>query len=276
MINKSTGEIKKELVEIYKQIDAFFEYKIRSRHAKDSAVEIRERDELSFLEPSVKECVAEIAESHMMDVKDIYFTKGNAQTKLISYKFDKILLRFADLLDMSERRVSKPILNHNIGNMSPLSAFHWVSHLLIEGYELTSEYISNKKNTFPKEEHLLAGEITEKVTLSVYVKLSQLSKMDGKKCECVKISNNITAEGFDLEVICGEERCTAEKCNFLCKWFNEKNNYLVKEMQALKAYLSRLPKTENFYDPEIVIKVIISNPTDLTDEQFEILKQKLV
>lgn len=276
--SKSTGEIKKEIVEIYKQVDEFFENKIRSRHAKDSAEEIRKRDELSFLEPGVRESVAEIAESHMMDAKDVYFIKGNAQTKLISYKFDKILLRFADLLDMSERRVSKPILNHNIDNMSSLSAFHWVSHLLIEGYELSSEYINyNKKGIFSEEGHLLPGEITEKVTLSVYVKLSQLSKMDGKKCECVKISdNNVTREGFELEMICDGESCTAEKCNFLCKWFNEKNNYLVKEMQALQTYLSRIPQTEHFYNPKIVIKVIISNPTDLTDEQFEILKQKIV
>lgn len=41
---------------------------------------------------------------------------------------------------MSEHRVSKPILNHNIDNMSEISAFHWVSHLMTEGYSLVSRY----------------------------------------------------------------------------------------------------------------------------------------
>lgn len=110
---KSTSDTKKVVVDIYKAVDNFFENKIRSKHAKDSAEEIRRRKELEFLETSVRENVAEIAESHMMSVKDIYFLKGDARKRLISSKFDKILLRFADLLDMSERRVSKPILNHN-------------------------------------------------------------------------------------------------------------------------------------------------------------------
>lgn len=92
-------------------IEMFFENKIRSTHAKDSTDEIRKRSELNILEPSVRESVAEISESHMMNVGDIYFIKGDAKSKLISYKFDKILLRLTDLLDMSEYRVSNPILN---------------------------------------------------------------------------------------------------------------------------------------------------------------------
>ena len=44
---------------------------------------------------------------------------------------------------MSEHRVSKPILNHNIDNMSLTSAFHWVSHLLTDGYDLISKYKIN-------------------------------------------------------------------------------------------------------------------------------------
>ena len=66
--------------------------------------------ELDFLEPSSRENVATIAEGHMMDTRDIYFVKGSAKNKLLSSKFDKILLRFADLLDMRQHRVSAPIL----------------------------------------------------------------------------------------------------------------------------------------------------------------------
>ena len=76
-------------------MDGFFENKIRSSHGKDSGEEIRKRKELDFLEPSSRENVATIAEGHMMDTRDIYFVKGSAKNKLLSSKFDKILLRFA-------------------------------------------------------------------------------------------------------------------------------------------------------------------------------------
>ena len=46
-------------------------------------------------------------------------------------------------------------------------------------------------------------------------------------------------------------------------------------MQALEAYLNRVPITERFYDTKIRIQVIVKNPTYITDEQFEILKKKI-
>lgn len=273
--SKNTGETKSAIVEAYKAVDRFFEDKIRSKHAIESAEEIRRRNELDFLESSVRESVAEIAESHMMDVKDIYFLKGNAKQKLISYKFDKILLRVADLLDISEHRVSKPILNHNIDNMSSLSAFHWVSHLLTEGYELKSDYIKNENGI--KTENLSPGSITEKVTLSIFVNLSQFSKTEACGCKCGQINEDtISSDGFEIELLEDNVSCSSTKCNFLCRWFNNKNYYLVEEMQALEAYLSRVPKTERFYNTKIVIKVIVSNPTDISDEQFEILKKRII
>lgn len=271
---KSTSDAKKAIFEAYKAVDIFFENKIRSKHARDSAEEIRKRKELDFLEPSVREAVAEIAESHMMDAKDIYFLKGNAKKKLISYKFDKILLRFADLLDMSKNRVSKPILNHNIDNMSPLSAFHWVSHLLTEGYELKSEYIAGQG--ISDKGNLSPGNIREEVTLSIYVKLSQFSKKKPKGCVHGIINENtLCRNGFEIEILHANKSCSSDKCNFLCRWFNEKNYYLVEEMQALERYLNRVPVNERFYNTKIIIKVVVSNPTDISDEQFEVLKSRI-
>lgn len=265
------SNLKKTIYEAYKEVDSFFEDKIRSKHAKDSAEEIRRRKELDFLEPSVRESVAEIAESHMMDAKDIYFLKGDAKKRLVSYKFDKILLRFADLLDMSEGRVSKPILNHNIDNMSSISAFHWVSHLLTEGYELISEYSCDEKTG-----NLLPGSIKETVTLSIYVNLSQVSKMEPKGCRHGKIKEDtVCNNGFEIELLNEDANCSSEKCNFLCRWFNDKNYYLVEEMQALEAYLRRVPLSEKFYNTKIIIKVVVLNPTNIPDEQFEILKKKI-
>ena len=270
--NQDKSQRKKKIVDIYKDVDNFFENKIRSAHAQDSAREIRTRKELDFLKDSVRECVAEIAESHMMETKDIYFLKGDANKRLINYKFNKILLRFADLLDMSKNRISRPILNHNIDNMSQISAFHWVSHLLTEGYTLVADYKLDDK----LPDYLAPGAITENVTLSIYVNLSQFSKITCKKCEFGKIDNNtISNDGFEINPIMDESVCESEKCNFLCKWFNTKNDYLVQEMQALQKYLSRVPVGERFYNTEIIIKVIVANPTDISDEHFEVLKYRV-
>ena len=81
--------------------------------------------------------VAEVSEAHCADERNIYGAKSNATSQLISIKYDKILLRLADLLDMSSYRVSKPILHHNIEQMSEESAFHWISHLLTQKYEIS-------------------------------------------------------------------------------------------------------------------------------------------
>lgn len=270
----STNETKKAIVSIYKSVDDFFEYKIRSSHAKDSGEEIRKRKELNFLEPSVRENVADVSESHMMDTKDIYFVKGDAKERLISLKFDKILLRIADLLDMCEHRVSKPILRHNIDNMSSISAFHWISHLLTAGYRLVSNYSVNYKNG--EFSNLSPGSIKEIVTLSVFVNLSQFSKMESKKCIHGGIKEDtVSNDGFELELYDGNLMCDSKKCNFLCRWFNEKNNYLIQEMQALELYLNRVPATERFYETKIKIKVVVLNPTDISDEQFEILRKNI-
>lgn len=267
------NDIKKLILDIYKELDQFFEDRIRSNHAKNSAAEIRTRHELDFLEPSVRENIAKIAENHIADVKNVYFVKGDAQNSLISYKFDMILLRIADLLDMSERRISKPILNHNIDNMSKESAFHWISHLLTENYTLVSKY----ENGYAKDtdSYLAPGNMIERVELTIFVDMSQFSKIQTGGCRYCKIDENtISPYGFDIYMLNGEsEVCDGKKCNFLCKWFNKKNDYLVQEMQALEQYLGRIPKNNKLYKTEIVIKVRVNNTSCIPKEQFEILRE---
>lgn len=271
---RSTSDTKRAIITTYKEIDRFFEKKIRSKHAKDSAEEIRKRAELNFLEESVRESVAEISESHMLDTKDIYYIKGDARNRLISYKFDKILLRIADLLDMSEHRVSKPILNHNIDNMSIESAFHWISHILTNGYKLTSDYSVAEHEG--DSSNLSPGRITEVVTLSVFVNLSQFTKELSKECKRRTLNDSsLDDNGFVVEFFKDKGECSSEKCNFLCKWFNNKNNYLMDEMQALESYLSRVPFSEKFYNTKILIRVVVNEQTHILDEQFEILKKMI-
>ena len=72
-----------------------------------------------------------------------------------------------------------------------------------------------------------------------------------------------------------QNRAARNNANFLCRWFNKKNAYLVQEMQALEEYLNRVPAEERFYKTKIRIKVVVSNPTELSDEQFEVLEKQI-
>ena len=267
---------KKVVLDAYDQVDTFFEGAVREKHAIDSAKEIRSRENLEFLNLAVREMVASIAESHMSDIRDIYHAKGDAKEKIISYKFDRILIRFADLLDMSAYRVSKPILNHNIENMPSLSAFHWISHLLTEGYALVADYTQKNHVETEKSEYLCPGNITEEIQLTVYVKMSQMSAFYRKApCKYARMCpESLSANGFQL-VFDHAGTCDIKKCNFLCSWFNKKNEYLTQEMYALEKYLNRIPQEERFFDTRIVINVHVIESTNLDDAQFEVLKKEL-
>lgn len=258
--------IKKLIKEIYVKLDEYYEEIIRIKHASDSANEIRTRSDLAFLDKCLREIVAEVAIAHCYRVEDIYSIKSSAASKLISVKFDKILLRIADLLDMNNYRISRPILNHNLEQMSSKSAFHWISHLLTNGYKLETKYLINYKSSLkPKT-------IIEQLVLNVYVNMSQLSQIENNnKCLFVQLMDK-TLDNNGFELSCGQE-CQNLRCNFLCKWFSKKNAYLLEEFSALTHYLKRIP--DNYYDSEIKIKLIISDKTKLDANQFEIIKKNI-
>lgn len=278
--------VKKYMLESYKKLDEYFEKKIRGRHAIDSSSEIRQRAEIKYLDMPMRELVAEVSEAHGADERNIYSIKSNASSRLMSIKFDKILLRLADLLDMSSYRVSKPILYHNMEQMSEESAFHWISHLLTQGYKLRTKYeigsskssgTDNLKETEESLENiegvLTPQTITEKLILEIPVDISQMSTIECENpCRKVQIGNISRQE---ITLICGEgcqnksNDGLENRCNFLCRWFCVKNDYLIKELVALKEYLNR--NKNNYFKCEIEIKIKCNNKTSIEARQFEIL-----
>ena len=283
--------VKKYMLNSYKKLDGYFECSVRGKHAIDSAGEIRQRAEIRYLDIPMRELVAEISEAHCADERNIYGAKSKASNQLVSIKFDKILLRLADLLDMSSYRVSKPILHHNMEQMSEESAFHWISHLLIQGYKLYTKYEINglDNNTYNngdlksdksglenREGVLIPKTITEKIILEIPVDISQMSVFECKKpCQKVRIDReNISKQ--EITLICGEEcedrnNSKAERrCNFLCQWFCVKNDYLIRELAALKEYLKR--NQNNYFQCEIEIRIKCNEKTSIDVRQFEVLK----
>lgn len=261
-----SNRVKVLLKKYYKELDCFYENEVRSNHAKDSGKEIRNRVDLNFIETCLKDVVAEVAEAHGYDAVEIYKSKSIASNRLVSKKYMQIILRIADLLDMSSYRVSRPILNNNLSNMSELSSFHWLSHLITEGYEWNVSYIIDNADGETRS-YLGNKEILERITLKIKVNMSQLSKEEPKYCENVRfISENLSQCGFELK--CGEA-CKEKHCNFLCKWLTKKNNYLFDEFNALQKYLN--DNDDNYFKSEIYVKVEIEDKTGMTAEEFEII-----
>ncbi|HFE9701075.1 TPA: reverse transcriptase domain-containing protein [Clostridium perfringens] len=259
---KSTKFILKKY---YKKLDEFYEGLVRNNHSKNSANEIKHRIDLNFIEESIRDIVADVSEAHGYDIYDIYNVKANTSKKLISKKYMKILLRLADLLDMSNYRVSKIILNNNLENMSEVSRFHWLSHLITESCDVLNEYEVSED----KEVCLSNKSIDEIINIRIRVNLSQLTKEKPRNCNFARIKkNSLKREEFYLECINGT--CDGENCNFLCKWLMTKNNYLFKELKALEDYLNL--NTNNYFNSKIYVKVEIIDKLKLEHNEFDMIK----
>lgn len=262
--NLAKRPVKKLLKEYYMKVDAFYEKLVRDNHARNSASEIRNRHELSFIDSALREIVAEVSEAHGYSVNDIYKIKSTASSKLWSQKFTKIILRLADLLDMSNYRVSALVLNHNLDNMGETSRFHWLSHLVTTGYGIETDYYLNKDK---KGNFLEKHSIVEKIMLRVDVELPQLTHENPYGCKMMGLE---TIDKNIISIKCGKV-CTSDRCNFLCKWFAQKNYYLFLELASLQEYLESLQ--DNYFKPEIEVVVHSSDKNRLSSKQFTLLKK---
>lgn len=262
----SDKTVKKIIKDYYLRVDEFYENLVRSAHAKDSANEIRNRNELSFIDSALREIVAEVSEAHGYNTADIYLKKSNARNQNWSEKYTKIILRMADLLDMSNYRVSKVILNHNINNMGEVSRFHWLSHMITQGYKLDVKYdLKEDVNT----DYLEKSSIIETIQLTVKVDLPQMTKVNSALCKKMNLKD---VSGNIAYLECGEP-CKNTECNFLCKWFSKKNNYLFTELEALKKYLNSVP--DNYFETKIEVIIDSSDKSILSPEQFTYLADYL-
>ena len=260
---------KEALYEAYQRIDGFFEQKVRGSHAADSANEIRKFDELSFLESTMRETIARVSEAHGFAAEDVYAEKAAKKGALIDEKLIKILLRLSDLLDMSRYRISKVVLDHNLTSLNETSRFHWISHLITDQCDINATCEATpgvrRKKKLPKP-------IKEKLVLTVDVLMSQTTKRKPIYCEhisCIELKGKSGKQVW-VNIRCDPgKRCDGSKCNFLCKWFMRKNNYLVEELASLKGYLARIQVGLFSTDIEIQIRAIEN--TSLPGKVFDYL-----
>ena len=227
--------------------------------------------ELNFLEPATREVIARVCAGHGYDTDDVYFEKSTGKTSLVNEKFIKILLRLSDLMDISRYRISKVILNHNMENLNKHSRFHWISHLITDDYKLDTNYsFMGDKST---DSFLYSKNIVEKMGITIGVLMSQTTEVENKN-KCRFILNSEFGEDEDktlLKIACGRENvCNNKQCNFLCKWFTEKNYYLFDELSALKNYLNNISDNFFAFDADVNVKVIAN--TDIPNDVFDYLR----
>ncbi len=274
--------IKNLLIRYYKQLDEYYEKQVRRQHARKSGQEIRKRKDLEFIETFAREVIAQVSEAHGYGVDEVYKAKSVASEMIYSRKFMQIILRLADLLDISAYRISKPLLNSNIENMSLTSSFHWISHKVTEDYQIkVSYYDDGTSEEDLREETLDEGEmfksylkpkrITEQIDIEIYMNFRQFTEEESLGCKKMRMKSD-NVDNCKIRLICGEE-CNASKCNFMCKWVAIKNSYLFEELCELKRYLNDNKK--NFFKAELNVTIITRNNMKLTSKEFDIINKEI-
>jgi hypothetical protein len=177
-----------------------------------------------------------------------------------------IILRLADLLDMSKDRVSINVLRRNIKFMPDISKYHWISHMAIDKCTLETEF-----------EYDYSSKIIENVILSIYLNTKQLSTLGNQdnKCTTTMCDDSIINENKLIIMInsdCKQECSTS--CNFMCKWMTNKHEYLFKELFTLQKYLERNSNT--IFNTQFQVLLKFEDTDTLPSDYMDIIKSNII
>lgn len=224
-----------EILRHYDLVDKFFENDIRNNHPKNSATIIR-KGCLGFeLDEFVRNAVAIISEAHGAEAEDIY--AHNDEPEIINSQKLKIMLRIVDTLDMCEERVSPYYLSLTEQQIPDTSKFHWISHLAIKScnfetkYDLVDEIEDDIYGTF-----LDFKNITEQIRLTIKLNTRQETSTNLPDKLCKNIIVTPTTNGINLQIC--EGICNMNSCPFVCRWMNQKSEYLLPELYMLQKLLN--------------------------------------
>ena len=224
-----------EILRHYDLVDKFFENDIRNNHPKNSATIIR-KGRLGFeLDEFVRNAVAIISEAHGAEAKAIY--TYNDEPEIINSQKLKIMLRIVDILDMCEERVSPYYLSLTEQQIPDTSKFHWISHLAIKScnfdtkYDLVDEIEDDIYGTF-----LDFKNITEHIHLIIKLNTRQETSTSLPVEPCSNIIVTPKTTGVNIQRCDG--KCNMNRCPFVCRWMNQKSEYLLPELYMLQKLLN--------------------------------------
>ena len=266
-VNKS--DIKNLMLSYFMRIDEFFERNIRDNHALQSAKFVKEQQELKFIDNAFLQLVADISEAHSYDAKNIYKVKSSAKSDLFDTKYLMIILRLADLLDMSRERISTKFLKQNIKYMSPYSKYHWVSHMSINHCHIESDFALNDQD---EDDNI---SINEFITVKVNLNTSQLSRV--KNAGCTKWYSGFAKDNKTIEIYIKDyndlSNKTCENCSVSCKWFVNKQWWLFNELFELQRYLGR--NNNNIFKTSFKVELLFDSIDTLPQEYLDIVLDEI-
>jgi hypothetical protein len=180
-------------------------------------------------------------------------------------KYMKILLRLADLMDITRDRVNFDLLNQHYKFMSKESQFHWISHYAISGCDFVSQY---RHNELKKDIYLEDHSLVEKFTIKLFVNAKLLKSLTCKKCE----HQYATREDAIIHITIGEKK-ECKICYYICRWMMLKNKYLFDELNALLEYSRTNPN--NLFKSEFEVQIVPKDDGTFRAELLDVINEKV-
>lgn len=263
------------LLKYFKEMDNFYENLLRQNHGEKSAEIILNMNEYEFLEETARTLIAEICKSHVEDAENIYYKKSEANNQLYSKKYIEIILRLADLLDITKTRVNWKLLQENFDSMNKTSVYHWVSHGVIESCSINAHYEFNANALYVDNiDSSLIDKNYLKETIEIIINLGYFPincENYNHKCKNCNVEFNIADKNFVIKPSIND--CNKSECPMICKWMANKNNYLHNEIYFLQQYLSNLEF--NLFDTEICIKYAFTNEIPMESEFLDVVVSEI-
>lgn len=266
----SLPKISNDMVRAFVAVFDHIEDTVRKRHHIESAKYIRQSSgtPLTFISPADLDIIADVAESHGIDKEEIYWVKSKARDSHISSKYQKILLRLADLLDVANDRVNYYLLRQNLSHLSEISRFHWISHLVTDEIVVRASYRADTKNKVILE----TLEFDLKLNIKASVHFENKNKCQG--CDLVSHSVSANSSIITINILDDEHaKCSNEYCPLVCKWMMKKHFWLINELCALKEYLSmvNIPLIRT----ALQINIIGHEDFELDDDLYSTVRRNL-
>lgn len=302
---KQTGAF---MLSCFNEVYGYFESDVRDSHAESSAnfVIDKRNDLFNYLDETIISNVARAGRDHSKPEYHIYDVASDARKDAISVKYISIILRLADLMDVSNDRVNYHLLHENVKHLSSISRFHWISHLITDEIKLIPKYSLEKRN-IPKEK-LLGKDNSIYPPYAYYIKenLRFYIILNVKSLEPIDIGpNNFMCKGwckgsyddsvcpsrykgydgitiifpdFDTNVTYGKEnniesKCAQKYCPMICYWMVKKHEWVFKELVKLKKYLNVI--NHHPFETDIEVNILFKNLYNIENYLYDDVRRFL-
>lgn len=248
-------KVKEMMEDIFQRVFSYFEESVRTSHPEESANFIRKRmnEFFFYIDESQMDVVAKVAESHGWDSGNVYGHRSYAKKELVSLKYMMILIRLADLLDMSKDRVNYFLLRENMRNLAPISAFHWITHYITNNVELTSEY------------DYINGKIKETIIVNIELNINKRINSTHNSLKCGHWKADL--EGNVIRNTIGESGDQCRECKLACKWMHYKNEWLFSELYELQKYINLI--NVSLFETHVLVNLKMDSNNKIDQDLYD-------